>query len=291
MKKTLYMAYQSRGGSPRNSGRGRGIPRHEKAKNKEHKRRSAGMRASEEDNEITSEEIASKTLNALRNLGTQKFALPPYSEHLDRWLTDLRQVLSDFESSPCIEVDEQFEKERSQILSNLKLDPQKNRLKEAESMENTDRLKKNRIILEQIEKNYSEEKKKNEERKNAVLERLTNNINEIKREQNHIAQTKTGLFRTTSKKSKAQKEAEAFARLTNAQNELTSATQQFTFEQKIAREEYAKRKQTVMNQIQDIEKENRDQETDDSLEFRHIASEALINAVNTLLQRKGLSNR
>ena len=147
------MAYQSRSGSPRNSGRGRGIPRHEKAKAKERKRRDASNRGSEEDHATTSEEIVNRTLNALRNLGNQKFALPPYSEHLDRWLTNLRQVLSDFESSPDIAVDEQFENERLQILSNIKLDPQKSRLKEATSIENIEKLKTQKILLEEIEKN------------------------------------------------------------------------------------------------------------------------------------------
>lgn len=288
MQKTLSMAYQSRSGSPRNSGRGRGIPRHEKAKAKEHRRRDVANHGSEEDHATTSEEIVNRTLNALRNLGNQKFALPPYSEHLDRWLTNLRQVLSDFESSPDIAVDEQFENERSQILSNIKLDPQKSRLKEAASMEGIERLSNNKILLGEIEENYADGKRKIEERKNAATERLSSNIDEIKHEQSRIAQIKTGFFRATSKKTKAQKEAEAVARLTAAQNELASVIQQVAVEQEKTREEYEKKKQAVIDQIRDNEKEVQNQEIDDSLETRRATSEALINAINAFLQRKEL---
>ena len=286
--KTLFMAYQSRSGSPRNSGRGHGIQRHEKAKTKERRRRDAASHGSQEDNATTSEEIVNRTLNALHNLGNQKFALPPYSEHLNRWLANLRQVLSDFESSSDIAVDEQFENERSQILSNIKLDPQKSRLKEATSMEGIERLSNSKILLGEIEENYVVEKRKIEERKKAATERLSGNIDEIKREQSRIAQMKTGFFRAISNKTKTQKEAEALARLTAAQKELASVIQRFAVEQEKMHEEYDKKKQAAIDQIQNNEKEVQSQEIDDSLETRRVASEALINAINAFLQRKEL---
>jgi hypothetical protein len=281
------MAYQARSGSPRNSGRGRGIPRHEKAKAKEHRRRDAANHRSEEDH-ATTEEIVNRTLNALHNLGKQKFVLPPYSEHLDRWLTNLRQVLSDLETNPDIAVDEQFKNERSQIMSNIKLDPQKSRLKEASSIENVEKLRNKKNLLEEIEEDYSDEKQKIEERKKSAVEHLSKNIDDIKREQSRIAQIKTGFFRAISKKTRTQKEAEALVRLNVAQNELASVNKQFTVEQEKAREEYERKKKTVIDQIRDIEKEAQNQETDDSVEIRGIISEELIEAVNKFLQRKGL---
>jgi hypothetical protein len=45
-----------------------------------------------------------------------------------------------------------------------------------------------------------------------------------------------------------------------------------------------------MEQIRDHEKEIENQEIDGSLETRRAACEALINAVNSFLQRKGLQH-
>jgi hypothetical protein len=89
-----------------------------------------------------------------------------------------------------------------------------------------------------------------------------------------------------SKKAKAQKEAEATQRLNSAQGELALATQQFTAEQQRLQDEYERRKQPVMEQIQDQDKQIENQEIDGSLEARRAACEALVNAVNALLQRK-----
>jgi len=60
-----------------------------------------------------------KTLGRLRSLGNQTLAFSPFSEYFDDWLVNLKDVLIDFESSHSISVDEQFVKERSQILANV----------------------------------------------------------------------------------------------------------------------------------------------------------------------------
>jgi exonuclease VII large subunit len=229
-------------------------------------------------------------LNTLHNLGNQRFALSPFSEHLDRWLANLRQALSDFESSPEITVDDQYIKERSQILSNIELDLTKRRQKEATAGEVVKILSDNRILLEQIEKDYANATKKIAERKDTEIKRLFSSIDSIKQELDCIAQMKTGIFRAVSKNAKAQKETEATQRLNTAQSELTLAMQHFTAEQKASKDEHEKRKKPIAEQIQNAEKEIQSQEIDDSLEARRAACEALINTVNSLFQRKGLSH-
>ena len=284
------MGYQSRAGSPRNSGRGRGISKHEKAKARKHKHHPAAGYAPEDNHAPTPEEATNRMLNTLHNLGNQRFALSPFSEHLDRWLTNLRQALSDFESIPEITVDAQYIKERSQILSNVEIDLAKRRQKEATSGEVIKILSDNKILLEQTEKDYAKATKKITERKDSEIKRLSSNIDSIKQELHRIAQMKTGIFRAVSKNAKAQKEAEATQRLNATQNELTLAMQHFTAEQEASRDEYEWRKKPIAEQIQDAEKEIQSQEIDDSQEARRAACEALINTVNSLLQRKGLAH-
>ena len=85
------MGYQSRARSSRNYGRGRGIPRHEKAKAKEKKNGSSSKFASGENQIPVIEKLGDRTLNTLRNLGNQRFAVSPFGEHMDRWLLNLKE--------------------------------------------------------------------------------------------------------------------------------------------------------------------------------------------------------
>jgi len=284
------MGYQPWTRAPRNSGRRR-MPQRKKAKAKAtgRKRRSSGSYMSEEKHVPTSEEVADRTLNRLRILGNQRFALSPFSVHFDRWLVNLRDVLSEFEVSPTTSVDDQFVKERSQILSNVGLDLEERRREEASREEAIKGLSDNRILLKQIEEEYATRMKEIEARRDSELKRLSGNVDGLKEELDRVARMKTGVFRVISKKAKAQKEAEATQRLESAQRELTLTVQYFTAEQERLRDEYERRKQPVIEQIRGHQKEIENQEIDGSLETRRAACEALVNAVNALLQRKMFS--
>ena len=97
---------------------------------------------------------------------------------------------------------------------------------------------------------------------------------------------KAGIFRTISKKTKAQEKAEAAQKLDIAQKNLRLAKQNFTIEQERLRDEYGRKKQLVIEQIRDRRKGIENQELDFSLEDRQAACKSLADALNTLLQRK-----
>jgi hypothetical protein len=257
-----------------------------KAKSRGQKRRSGGSYVSEEDHVLTSEEVVDRTLKRLRNLGNQVFALSPFSEHFSRWLVDLRVVLSEFESSPTVSVDDQFLKERSQILSNVELELEKRRSEEASCDEAVKSLSDNRILLERIEGEYTARTRDAEGQKEFEIKRLSSNVDGLREELDRIARMKTGIFRAVSKKAKARKETEATERLNLAQKELASTVQNFAAEQERLRDEYEKKKQHVIEQIRVEEKEVENQDVDGSLETRQAACEVLINAVNALVERK-----
>jgi hypothetical protein len=96
---------------------------------------------------------------------------------------------------------------------------------------------------------------------------------------------KTRIFSPFSKKAKAQREAEAARKLNSAKSELESVVHSFTVGQEKLHDEYEKRKQAVIEKVRSLEKEGEKLETDGSLEVRRAACEALVNAVNALLQR------
>lgn len=279
------MSYQPRIRSP--CGPRRGMSRREKteAKTKRKKHRSSGSKMWEENQATTSEEVIDRTLNMIHSLGRQKFGLPPFSDHFSRWLINLRGIVSEFELSKA-SVDDQFLKESSQILSNIELELEKVRQQEASCREVIKNLSNNRILLEQIKEEYATKAKEIEGRKESQIKRLSSNIDDLRVELTRISLMKTGIFRALSVKAKAQKEAEATQRVNSAEKELESAVQNFSFEQKKLLDEYEKREQPIIEQIQNQEEEIENQEVDNSIEARRIACEALVNTVNELVLRK-----
>jgi hypothetical protein len=235
------------------------------------------------------EEIVNRTLNALTHLGNQRFVLSPFSEQLNLWLTSLKNVLSEFESNPEIVVDDEFAKERSQIISNIELELAKRRRREEHSGENAKNLATSKALLEKVNLESGTVMKAIQKRQEAETKTLFAHIEDIKRELEHLAQMKTGILRGISKNTKAWRETEARQRLAVAQDELAAAVQRLNDEQEKVRAEYETRKQAVSRQIQEFEKEALNQEIDDSLDVRHAACDGLVNAVNSFLQRIRLS--
>jgi len=281
------MGYQPHVRAPQDYGRRQERSGREKAKAKAERKKHRASRSQvlEEKHVPTLEEVVERTLSSLRILGNQRFALPPFYEHFSRWLVDLSDVLSNFESNPNINVDEQFVKERSQILSNVRLQLEEVRRTEASQEEAARNLSESRILLERIEKEYTAKTKEIDERKSREISRLSRNVDSLREELDKIAQIKTGIFRAVSKKEKEQKEAEATQKLNSAQRNLESAVQSFTKEQEQLQDEYERRKQQALGQIQNQQKKIENQESDRSLEDRRSACEFLANAVKTLLER------
>jgi hypothetical protein len=282
----LFMGYRPQTGSSKSGGRGHQRSPHEKKKAKGKKRRSSGKYLLEETHVPTPEEVVEKTLGRLRSLGNQTFAVFPFSVYFDDWLVNLKDALIAFESSPNISVDEQFLKERSQALANVERALGERRRGESSLEESIKSLSDSKILLEQIEGEYDARVRALDRRKNSELARLRDNIADLNGELDDLARTRAGLFRSISKKSKSQKEAEVSQKLNAAQSELELTMRNFNAEQESLRNEYEKKKQPVIAQIGDYEKKNERMETDDSLEDRRLACEALVNAVNAFLQRK-----
>ena len=280
----MFMGYKPKSGSRRSAGQKYQKSQHDKAKAKTEKHRSGGKYLQEE-TVVPSSEVVEKTLSRLSKLGSQTFALSPFSQYFDDWLVNLREVLSEFESNPAISVDDQFVKERSQILTDVEGELAERRLKESALEATAKTLSETNHLLVKIDEEYAAKTRANGLKRNTDVERITRNVHDLEEDLARIGQTKTSFFSFT-KKAKAKKEAETSQRLTSAKNELELAVQNFTVEQEKLHDEYEKRKQAVIEQVQSLEKEIEVLETDSSLEDRQTACNALVNAVNALLQRK-----
>jgi hypothetical protein len=289
MQRVLIMGYLPQ---PRTA---RGfVRRSEKAKQKKSdKERSRGSRASSKEHVLTSEEIVDRTLNTLSHLGNQRFSIPPFHEHFNRWLLSLQTVLSEFESNPTISVDDQFTKQYSQVLSDIEQALKEKREKEASHEKKVREINQNlleaRNLLARAEREQAAKKAEISDRRKRALKPVANKLERIRREQNRADRSKTSFLKNLFKKAQPQREAETTKIPDPTKREFSKIEQSFADEQGKLQDEYSRRKQEILQKIANHQKEIGDLDEnmpiDDAVNLRCEACEALINAVNTLLSR------
>jgi hypothetical protein len=276
--------------SPRATRRGYKPP-YGRDKNRDRKHRPAADVKPEAKHVASLKEISDKTLKELGVLGIQKFGSSPFSEHFDRWLANIDEVLSEFELNPNVNADEEFVKERSQILSAVKVELEERQRKE-DSIDNAAKnLSTNKNLLERINAEYAVKMREIKTQKNREIKRLNSNIDRLKEELEHIIRIKTGIFRGVSKKEREEKEQAISQELDAREMELELAMLKFSEAQGKVREDYVGRKEPVVEMVRDWQKKIEVLETDGSREDRWFACEALMDAVNAFLERRALQSR
>ena len=261
---------------------------HEKVKAKTHKHGKNRLLL-EERQDSTPEEMAEKTINSLKRLGEQKFAVSPFSHYFDDWLFNLKEVLSEFESRPITILDEFFVKEREHVMSRIQQDLADIRRDEAIlNLKVNDLAEKNHLLAE-IDAEYAAQTREIGPKRNAEIQGLTLNVRNLEDELERMKRMKTSFFGSFTKKTKAQKQAEIQQKLESAKTEVEFAIRNFKAEQEKFHDDYEKKKQTVTAQILMLEKVVEKLETDGSLDVRQEACEELINAVKALITRKAPS--
>jgi archaellum component FlaC len=279
------MSYRPQTRSRRKAGRGRGKVHHEKAKRKGQKHRSGGKYLLEESEAPTFEEVVEKTLGRLHSLGGQIFAFSPFSQYFDDWLLSLKSVLSEFESNPAVNVDEEFVKERSQVIADVELKLAERRREEAVFVKATRRLADQNHLIVKIDREYATATRKLASKRNGEIKRLTRRVHDFEEELEETSQMKTGI-NPFARRAKSHKTDEVTRKLDATKNEVESVVKAFEVEQEKLHDEYEKKKQSAIEQVRNLEKEVEGLDTDVSVEDRSVACEALVNAVKALLQRK-----
>ncbi len=261
---------------------------HEKTKSKT--RRSKKSKLLPEERSLSSpEEIAGKTINGLRRLGEQKFAVSPFSHYFDDWLINFREVISEFENTPDVAIDEVFLKEREQVVSKIHQELVEIKRDEAVLNSKLNDLSKENHLLVELDAQYAAQTREIGSQKNPEIQQLTLNLRNLEDELENIRATKTSFFGPVTKKTKVRKQTEIQQKIDSVKKEVEGAIQNFKIEQERFHDEYEKKKQTVIAQVLHLEKEVEKLETDSSLAPRHNASEELINAVKAFLMRQASS--
>jgi chromosome segregation ATPase len=278
------MSYRPQTSSRRGKGNKLSKSTHEK-KSRIKKQRSGAKYLREETPEVSAQEVAQKTLNSLSKLGEQIFALSPFSQYFDDWLVNLRQVISEFESSPTISTDEQFTKERTQIFLDVEASLAQNRLAESNLTEEAKALADNNHKIVEADKEYAEQTRERSNKRNAEVQRLSSKIRELEDQLAIQQEVKISFYKFNAKKKAAQQLTQTTQELKATKNELEVTLQTFTAEQEKMHDNYEKLKQELNQNSDRLHEELEKLETDASTIARKNACNALACAVNSLLER------
>jgi len=289
------MGFQSRARTPRDFGR---RPGRNKSKTKPGKHEAGGAYRLEEERTLTFAEIANRALNSLSRLGSQRFAVGPFYEHYDRWILSVRNVLSEFEASSAAAVDDGFKEECSRVLSEIESTLDDRRAKEASNDEAVRKVNRNlldtRSILAQTEREYDAKMSDIAAKREHAVRPVATNLGRLRQELGRISRVRAGFLRGISKKTKAQKEAEAAQKLESTRRELAKVEQSFAAEQAKLRKDHSKKKQQILEQIATHQKELDNLEAgsnmDDAVEVRRAACDDLIASIDAFLKRTGTSS-
>ena len=261
-------------------------PLREKRKDRKRIHRGNSKPINEEKHETTEREVLELTLKQLHTLGIQKFGSSPFSEHFDRWLTNITAVLYEFKSHPSIGGDVQFIKECVHTLSNIKQQLEIICRKETALDQELNNLSDWRNRLKQINKEYATLTGAIRGQRNRETKRFYSIINRLQREQDEVIRMKTGFLHGISKKNRERKEMVVVKELKDKQTELELVILDFGAKQKELRAEYDRKREPVLEEIKKFRRIVQMMETDSSLEERWFACEALIDSINSFLQRK-----
>jgi hypothetical protein len=279
------MSSSSKSGSRRNSGAKLQKSSNQKKTRTKKAKTGAKYLTKEESAEPTLQEIAEKTVASIERLGSQTFALAPFSQYYDDWLVNLRQVVSEFEVSPNVKVDEAFTKEREDAFLGVQSAMAEMRVQESNISDAEKALHDVNHELGDEDAAYAEKTRELSNKRNADVTRLTTRIRMIEDDLSQQEGLKFGFFQFGAKKAATKKLEETKHELTSAKNEMEVTLQNFTLEQDKLHDSYVAKKEDLSAKSDALHKEIEKLEVDTSIEMRKQVCARLSTAVNELVKR------
>jgi predicted nucleic acid-binding Zn-ribbon protein len=250
----------------------------------------------EEEHQIDPSQIRSNTLNALEHLGSQRFPLPPYSEHLQRWMKDVTSLLSDFESQLPQAANQQYRESVAGILSDLQLKLGQLARTETDASsklaEGQRRLAAYQNELSKLDQDYKTRTHEMRKQHEQSSDRLRKEIQRLDEERLRILHTKPTLIQRLLRRSDVGLEEKTSA-LRSRKNALGDRKDALRHDLEKSRIEYESKRKEIAEQLRIMRKELKDSgdsKMDDGLQLRNDACQKLRQevemAVDRLLEHK-----
>jgi chromosome segregation ATPase len=251
---------------------GRPLPKKSSAKDKRETKESTAFY--EQVTPVTPDEIRFSTLNSLEHLGKQRFALPPYSEHFNRWMKDVRAVLVEFESRLPEVVNKQYNERVENTLNSLQislneLTGAENKVSE-ESAETQRKLSTCESELSRLEHDYKTATSQLRRHHEQSFEKLRREIDTLDKQRLRIIHTKPTLLQRLLRKPDT-KLSEKTSTLQSKKNALGDQKESLKQDLEKYRNDYEQRRKQTVQKLEELRArmvEARRETFDDALELR-----------------------
>jgi len=236
---------------------------------------------------VNTEEVSARAVNALDHLGTQRFGMPPFSEHFRRWIVDIESVIGDFKSSLSETVNGNFDKSVAELMSNIRNELETRiKAEEDQSSNVTETLKELADNERAIAELDSKQRIKVHEAKRATeksVKKLRGEIDALDAERLRLLRQKPTFLERLFGSSKSKVESSSQS-IHSKQNDLTSKEESLKEHIDALKSDNAeKRKPLTVRQAELRQKlaELRSTTMDDALELRKGACEQLHQLIST----------
>lgn len=236
-------------------------------------------------------QIRSVTLNSLEHLGNQRFALPPYSEHFQRWIKDVATLLADFETKLPEPIDQQLKGRIEKTLSEIEIALKDQTATEKDisgKLSNAQRqiaaYENQQLKLDSDHKTLTHQIRRRYEQS---FERLRREIEMLEQERLRSLHAKPRLFQKIFHRSEASLQEKADS-LRSKKTALAHGREALARELETQRVEYETKRRQITEQLSILRaklEESKESKLDDALEIRKAACEQLRSEVDEAVDR------
>jgi hypothetical protein len=241
--------------------------------------------------QIDPSQLRVATLNAIDHLGSQRFALPPFSEHFQRWLNDIKSLLGDFESRLPEAIDEHYRESVQELLLdaqeelNKRIGIEKERAELAADLQQ--RLAQTEFTLSKMRHEYMSQVHDVRRKYEKSFDRLRKEINNLDKQRRTILRERTGILQKIFKRPE-NRLAESANNLQLKKNTLGDSKEDLRKELGKLRKEYENKRRQVVAEQGDLRQkltESRGKGLDDAVELRRSICQKLRDAVAEAVDR------
>jgi len=245
----------------------------------------------EEPEQVNPSELSMKVTNAIKHLGDQRFALPPYAEHFQRWLKDVQGILTEFETKLAGAVDQQYRDSAQKALIevqeglNKRIEDEK---QTAGSFSNIQQqLTAIEIELSKLEGEYNKQNREIKRKHEDASGELQREIYKLGKQRLSLLRKKSNLLDRIFKRSEAKLE-EKTSSLQSKKNALGDKETQFKKQLEKSRTDHEIKRKYLLKEQNALRAKLADQRgdtQDDALEIRKRACDALQQTVTEAVNR------
>jgi len=245
----------------------------------------------QEREQINPSELSTKVINVLKHLGEQKFALPPYSEHFERWLKDVRGILTELETKLPGLADEQYQSTTQRIIMEIEEGLKKRIELEKTGTETSSTLQKQltatEIEIRRLDSEYNKQYRDVKRRHEKASKELQREIDELGRQRLNFLHKKSGLLDRIFKRSETRLQEKTNS-LQSKKSALGDRNTRLKSESERIRADHATKRERILeeqNKLQTKLAEQREHTHDDALAIRKGTCEELQRAISEAVNR------